>query len=47
MNEQVKAMLLALIKGLSEPEYVTQRECGEPCIKGKNLQLLINTIKGL
>ena len=47
MNEQVKNILLALIKGLSEPEYVTQREYGEPCIKGKNLRLLIDTIKGL
>lgn len=45
MDEKMKELLLALIKNLSEPEYITQRECGEPCIKGKNLHFLIDMIK--
>ena len=45
MDEKTKELLLTLIKNLSEPEYVTQLECGEPCIKGKNLRFLIDMIK--
>jgi len=45
MDEKTKELLLTLIKNLSEPEYVTQRECGDACIKGKNLRFLIDMIK--
>ena len=45
MNEKTKELLLTLIKNLSEPEYITQRECGEPCIKGKNLRFLKEMIE--
>ncbi len=45
MNEKTKELLLTLIENLSEPEYVTQREYGEPCIKGKNLRFLKEIIK--
>lgn len=45
MDEKTKELLLTLIKNLSEPEYITQRESGEPCIKGKNLRFLIDMIK--
>lgn len=45
MDEKTRELLLTLIKNLSEPEYVTQRECGEDCIKGKNLCFLIDMIK--
>ena len=45
MDEKTKELLLTLIENLSEPEYITQRECGEPCIKGKNLRFLKEMIK--
>lgn len=45
MDEKTKELLLTLIKNLSEPEYITQRECGEPCIKGKNLRFLKEMIE--
>ena len=45
MDEKTRELLLTLIKNLSEPEYVTQRECGDACIKGKNLRFLIDMIK--
>ena len=45
MDEKTKELLLTLIKNLSEPEYITQRDCGEPCIKGKNLRFLKEMIE--
>ena len=45
MDEKIKELLLTLIENLSEPEYITQRECGESCIKGKNLRFLKEMIK--
>ena len=45
MDEKTKELLLTLIENLSEPEYITQRECGEPCIKGKNLRFLKKMIE--
>ena len=45
MDEKTKELLLTLIENLSEPEYITQRECGEPCITGKNLRFLKEMIK--
>ena len=45
MDEKTKELLLTLIKNLSEPEYISQRECGEPCIKGKNLRFLKEMIE--
>lgn len=45
MDEKTRAFLLMLIKNLSEPEYITQRDCGEPCIKRKNLRLLKEIIE--
>ena len=45
MDGKIKELLLTLIENLSEPEYITQRECGEPCIKGKNLRFLKEMIK--
>ena len=45
MDEKTKELLLTLIENLSEPEYITQQECGEPCIKGKNLRFLKEMIK--
>ena len=45
MDEKTKELLLTLIKNLSEPEYITQRERGDDCIKGKNLRFLIDMIK--
>ena len=45
MDEKTKELLLTLIKNLSEPEYITQRESGEPCIKGKNLRFLKEMIE--
>lgn len=47
MNEQTKEMLLALIKGLTTDEGCSQYYEGTPCIKRKNLEVLIATIKGL
>ena len=45
MNNQTKEMLLALIKGLTTYDGSSQYYEGTPCIKGKNLEVLINTIK--
>ena len=45
MDEKTKELLLTLIENLSEPEYMTQRECGEAGIKGKNLRFLKEMIK--
>lgn len=45
MDEKTRELLLTLIKNLSEPEYISQRECGDACIKGKNLRFLIDMIK--
>ena len=47
MDKQTKEMLLALIKGLTTKDGATQYDNGTPCIKGKNLEVLINTIKNL
>ena len=47
MNTETKDMLLALIKGLTTRDQESQYYEGTPCIKGNNLQILINTIKGL
>lgn len=45
MNNETKEMLLALIKGLTTYDNENQYYEGTPCIKGNNLQVLINTIK--
>lgn len=47
MDEKTRELLLILIENLSEPEYITQRERGENCIKGENLRFLVNMIKKL
>jgi hypothetical protein len=40
-----KETLLALIKGLTTYVGTSQYDNGTPCIKGKNLEILINFIK--
>lgn len=45
MDNQTKEMLLALIKGLTTYDGSSQYYEGTKCIKGKNLEVLINTIK--
>ena len=40
-----KETLLALIKGLTTYVGASQYDNGIPCIKGKNLETLINFIK--
>ncbi len=40
-----KEVLLALIKGLTTTVGGTQFERGDPCIKGKNYEILIDFIK--
>lgn len=45
MNNETKEMLLALIRGLTTNEGSNQYYEGTPCIKGKNLEILITTIK--
>ena len=45
MDNETKEMLLALIKGLTTDEGSNQYYEGTPCIKGKNLEVLIRTIK--
>ena len=40
-----KETLLALIKGLITYDNRSQYDGGTPCIKGKNLEILINFIK--
>jgi hypothetical protein len=45
MNTETKEMLLALIKGLTTYDEESQYYEGTPCIKGKNLQLLIRAIE--
>lgn len=40
-----KETLLALIKGLTSYEGASQYDDGTPCIKGKNLEILIKFIK--
>lgn len=40
-----KETLLALIKGLTTYVGANQYDNGTPCIKGKNLEILINFIK--
>ena len=47
MKEETKEMLLALIKGLTTEDGGNQYYDGTPCIKGKNLEILTNTIKNL
>lgn len=47
MDNETKEMLLALIKGLAENDGANQYYEGTPCIKGKNLEVLIRTIKNL
>ena len=47
MDNQIKEMLLALIKGLTTRDGETQYDYGTPCIKGKNLEVLINAIKNM
>ena len=45
MNNETKEMLLALIRGLTTNEGGSQYYEGTSCIKGKNLEILITTIK--
>jgi hypothetical protein len=45
MDKDTKEMLLALINGLTTREGSSQYDSGTPCIKGRNLEILINTIK--
>lgn len=40
-----KETLLALIKGLTTYVGASQYDNGTPCVKGKNLEILINFIK--
>lgn len=40
-----KETLLALIKGLTTYSGASQYDNGTPCIKGENLEILINFIK--
>ena len=47
MDNETKEMLLALIKGLTINDGNNQYYEGTPCIKGKNLEILTNTIKNL
>lgn len=47
MNTETKEMLLALIEGLTTRDGESQYYEGTPCIKGNNLQILVNTIKNL
>lgn len=47
MDTQTKEMLLALIKGLTTNDGRTQYDDGTPCIKGKNLEILVATIKNI
>lgn len=47
MDTQTKEMLLALIKGLTTQDCSSQYYEGTPCIKGRNLEVLINTIKNM
>lgn len=47
MDSQTKEMLLALIKGLTVQDGNSQYYDGTPCIKGKNLEILINAIKNM
>lgn len=47
MDNDTKEMLLALIKGLTTNEGESQYYEGTPCIKGKNLEVLIRTIKNM
>ena len=47
MDYETKEMLLALIRGLTIRDNETQYYEGTPCIKGKNLEILTNTIKNL
>lgn len=47
MDSQTKEMLLALIKGLTINDGASQYDNGTPCIKGKNLEILINAIKNI
>lgn len=47
MNTETKEMLLALINGLITYDGGNQFYEGTPCIRGNNIQILINAIKGL
>ena len=47
MDYETKQMLLALIRGLTTNEGGNQYCEGIPCIKEKNLEILITTIKNL
>lgn len=47
MDNETKEMLLALIKGLTTNDDANQYYEGTPCIKGKNLEILIKVIKNL
>ena len=47
MDLETKQMILALIKGLTINDGGNQYYEGTPCIKGKNLEILINTIKNI
>lgn len=40
-----KETLLALIKGLTSYDEASQYDDGTPCIKGKNLEILIKFIE--
>lgn len=45
MDERTKKTLLALIDGLTVRIGASQYDYGTPCIKGDNLQILIDFIK--
>ena len=45
--QEIKDMLLALINGLTSHDGSSQYYNGTPCIKGKNLEVLITTIKNI
>lgn len=47
MDQKAKAMLLALIKGLTTTDDASQYYDGTPCIKGTNLEVLIATIENM
>ena len=47
MDDKTKAILLALIRGLTTHDGCSQYYEGTPCIKGDNLEVLIHTIKNM
>lgn len=47
MSNQEKETLLALINGLTTYVGESQYYEGTPCIKGNNIQILVNAIKNM